>query len=114
MVSRKGTLAHVKGYIMNKLFEKGCLGRRGTHGKHMTLRDLRGGYDPRYHGMFQQAVRELRSEGLVDVFPARTGRGTDEHIVAVIDRLRDARALMNAYRRGVGLRPLRPDLREFP
>jgi predicted NAD/FAD-dependent oxidoreductase len=99
---------------MNKLFERGCLGRLGAHGKHMTLRDLTGGYDPKYHGMFQQAVRELRSEGLVDIFPARTGTGTDEHIVAIIDRLHDARALMNAYRRSVGLRPLRPDLREFP
>jgi hypothetical protein len=113
MVSRKGTLAHVKGFIMNKLFEKGCFGRPGTHGKHMLVRDLRRGYDPEYHGMFEQAARELRSEGLVDVFPARTGRGTDEHIVAVIDRLRDARALMNAYRRSVGLRPLRLDMKEF-
>jgi hypothetical protein len=113
MVSRKGMPAHVKGFMMNKLFERGCFGRQGTHGKHMTLRDLRGGYDPKHHGMFEQAVRELRSEGLVDVFPARTGRGTDEHIVAVIDRLRNARALMNAYRRSVGLRPLRRDLKKF-
>lgn len=113
MVSKKGTLAHVKGFIMNKLFEKGCFGRQGRHGKHMTLRNLRGGYDPRYHDMFEQAARELRSEGLVDVFPARTGRGVDEHIVAIIDKLRDARALMNAYRRSVGLRPLRADLKEF-
>jgi len=113
MPSREGTLVHVKGYIMNKLFEKGCFGRRGSHGKHMTVMNLRGGYNPRHHGLFEEAVEELESEGLVHTFPARTGRGTDRHIVAVIDRLPDARALMNLYRRSVKLQPLRSDLKEF-
>jgi hypothetical protein len=57
--------------------------------------------------------RELESEGLVHTFQARTGRDTDKHIVAVINRLRDARALMKLYRRSVKLKPLRPDLKEF-
>ena len=113
MPCREGTLAHVKGFIMNKLFEKECFGRGRSHGKHMTVRNLRGGYDPQHHGLFDQAIRELESEGLVHTFPARTGGGTDKHIVAVIDRLPDARALMNLYRRSVKLRPLRPDLKEF-
>jgi hypothetical protein len=113
MSPREGTLVHIKGFIMNKLFEKGCFGRRGSHGKHMTLRNLGGGYDPQYHALFDEAVRELESEGLVHTFPARTGRGTDRHIVAVINRLPDARALMNLYRRSVKLQPLRPDLKEF-
>jgi hypothetical protein len=38
---REGTLVHVKGFIMNKLFEKGCFGRGGSHGRHMTVRNLR-------------------------------------------------------------------------
>jgi hypothetical protein len=54
MVSRKGTLAHIKGFIMKKLFERGCFGRKEKHGKHMTLTNLRGGYDPKYHGMMSQ------------------------------------------------------------
>ena len=113
MPFREGTAVHVKGFIMNKLFEKGCFGRRGSHGKHMTITDLRGGYNPKHHSLFEDAVRQLRSEGLVTVFPARTGRGSDSHIVATFDGLKDARALINGYRRSAGLRPLRPDLREF-
>jgi hypothetical protein len=109
----EGTVVHVKGFIMNKLFEKGCLGRGGSHGKHMTVADLRGGYNPRYHVLFDEATRQLRTEGLVIVFSARTGRGSDPHIVADLDRLKDARALMNGYRTSVGLRPLRRDLKEF-
>ncbi len=79
----------------------------------MTVMNLRGGYDPRYYDLFEEAVEELKAEGLVTVFPARTGRGSEPHIVAVLDRLLDARGLMNAYRKGVGLRPLRRDFREF-
>ena len=113
MPFKEGTIAHVKGFIMNKLFEKACFGRAGSHGKHMTVRNLRGGYNPKYHGIFEEAVAELKAEGLVTVFPARTGRGSDSHIVAVYDRLLEVRGLMNAYRRSVGLRPLRKDLKEF-
>ncbi len=111
---KKGTLNHVKGYIMNKLFEKGCLGGPGAHhSKHMPVRDLRTGYDPKHHGLFGEALTQLRREGLVLTFPARTGRGSEDHVVANILRLRTARALINAYRRSVGLRPLGRDLREF-
>lgn len=113
MPFKEGTIAHVKGFIMNKLFEKGCFGRGCSHGKHMTVRNLRGGYDPKYHDLFEQAVEELKAEGLVTTFPARTGRGSDPHIVAVFDRLLEVRGLMNAYRKSVGLRPLRRDLKEF-
>jgi hypothetical protein len=110
---KEGTVAHVKGFIMNKLFEKGCFGRGRSHGKHITVRNLRSGYKPKYYDIFKEAVKELEAEGLVTVFPARTGRGSDSHIVAVFDRLSEVRGLMNAYRRSVGLRPLRRDLKEF-
>lgn len=63
---KKGTLNHVKGFVMNKLFEKGCLGAVGSHhAKHMPVRDLRTGYDPKYHRLFDRAVGELRTEGLI-------------------------------------------------
>ncbi len=111
---KKGTLSHVKGFIMNKLFEKGCLGSPGAHHtKHMPVRDLRAGYDPKHHGLFEEAVTQLRREGLVLTFPARTGRGSEDHVVANVGRLRTARGLINAYRRDVGLTPLAPSLREF-
>jgi hypothetical protein len=111
---KKGTLNHVKGYIMNKLFEKGCLGGPGAHHtKHTPVRDLRTGYDPKHHGLFAEAVTQLRKEGLVLIFPARTGKDSEDHAVANLLRLKTARALINAYRRSVGLRPLAPNLREF-
>ena len=113
MASKKGTPAHVRGFIMNKLFEKECYGREGRHNKHMTVRDLRGGYELRYHHLFEEAVEKLKAEGLVQVFRARTGRDTDWHIVAAIDKLCCARALINAYRKSVKLRPLDPTLKEF-
>jgi len=72
-----------------------------------------GGYDPKYHHLFDRAVEELRAEGLVMIFAARTGQGSDLHIVAVFDKLSQVRGLMNAYRKSVGLRPLRRDLQEF-
>ncbi len=52
---KKGTLNHVKGFVMNKLFEKGCLGAVGSqHAKHMPVRDLRTGYDPKCHRLFDR------------------------------------------------------------
>ncbi len=111
---KRGTLNHVKGFIMNKLFEKGCLGTIGSHhAKQMPARDLRTGYDSKYHKLFDRAVGELRAEGLILVFPARTGRGSEDHAVANKGRLLNARGLINAYRDSVGLKRLRRDLREF-
>lgn len=99
---------------MNKLFGKGCLGSPGAHhGRHMPVRDLRSGYEPRYHALFDRAAAELRTEGLILVFPARTGRGSEDHVVANKARLLHARGLMNAYRVSVGLKRLRRDLKEF-
>ncbi len=97
---------------MHKLFEKGCLGSAGPHhGKHM--RHLSSGYEPRYRGLFDSAVADLRAEGLILVFPARTGRDSENHVVANKARLPVARALINAYSVSVGLKRLRKDLQEF-
>jgi hypothetical protein len=79
----------------------------------MPVRDVRTGYDPRYSGLFNAAIGELRSEGLIRTAPARTGSGSEQHVAVVKERLPISRALINAYRRNVRLRPLRPDLVEF-
>jgi hypothetical protein len=84
-----------------------------SHGEHVTVRNLRGGYAPQQDRLFEQAIRELESEGPVHTLPARTGRGTDKHVVAAINRLPDACALMNLYRRSIKLKPLRPDQEVF-
>lgn len=112
MASKKATLAHVKGFILNKLFEKGCTTSGQAFGKHMPVRDLRTGYDPKYHGVFPRAIDGLKAEGLIRVSPARTGRSSELHAAAVRERLGDARAVINAYRRSVKLRPLRRNLME--
>lgn len=63
--------------------------------------------------LFDRAVGELRTEGLILVFPARTGRGSEDHVVASKATLLNARGLINAYRDSVKLKRLRRDLREF-
>ncbi len=113
MATKKGTLAHVKGFILNKLFEKGCISTTRSRGKHMPEADLRSGYDPKYHGLFGSACDELRNEGLIDRWPARTGRGSEPHVAIFKEKLLIARPLINAYRRSVGLGPLRRDFKEF-
>jgi|SRR5712692_7882254 len=98
-----GTLQHVKGFILDKLFEYGCLSSGGHHAKHMPVRDLRHGYPPRYHGIFARATGELRAEGLILLFKARTGRDSDWHAVLQKEKLRRARPLINGYRQSVKL-----------
>jgi hypothetical protein len=114
-MAKIGTLSHVKGFILNKLFEKHCFTGSGrTHGKHMTAKNLPAGYLPQYHRLFGDAIRELRTEGLIHVFPARTGRDSEDHVTIVRDNLANSRSLINAYRKSVGLLRLRRDLTEFP
>jgi hypothetical protein len=49
-MAKIGTLSHVKGFTLNKLFEKHCFTGSGrTHGKHMTAKNLPAGYPPQYH-----------------------------------------------------------------
>ena len=79
----------------------------------MPLTSLRSGYNQRYHGLFSKALDELHAEGLVDRMKKRTGRDSDFHFAVVKERLPEARALINAYRRNVGLIPYRPDLMDI-
>ena len=101
---RRGTLQHVKGFILDQLYSENCLDSEGHHGRHKPIKNLRGGYDPKYHGLFDPAIEELKREGLILVFKARTGKGSDWHVVITKDALIKARPLMNAFRKSVGLR----------
>jgi len=79
----------------------------------MPKRDLRTGYSPRYHELFQKAVQELSNEGLIHRFPARTGRDSETHVTLIREELLKGRPLINAFRESVGLCRLRRDFKEF-
>jgi len=109
---KEGSLPHVKGFILNKLFEKGCF-TGISRGKHMPERDLRTSYPRQFHGLFENAVDALYRESLIDKFPARTGRGSEPHVAIFRSKLLEARPQINAYRRSAGLPRLRRDFKEF-
>jgi len=56
-----GSVFDIKGFMMNKLFEKGCVTAGHHHGKHMPLKDLSHSYPPQYHCLanFEMATRSL-------------------------------------------------------
>ncbi len=104
-MAKLGTLLHVKGFILNKLFEGGYLTTAQHHGKHTPSFTLRQGYPPQYRGFFPDAFDQLRADGFILYWRARTGRGTDWHVALQKEQLSRARPMINAYRRSVGLRP---------
>ena len=112
-MSRLGTLFDVKGFIMNKLFEKGYVTAGAHHGKHVSITDLRTNYPSQHHGLFSRAIEELRKEGLVLVYPGRTGRGSGLQVAAMKETLVRARPLINAYRSRVKLPRYNRDLTGF-
>ena len=112
-MSRVGTVFDVKGFIMNKLFEKGYVTAGAHHGKHVSIADLRTNYPSQYHGLFARAIEELRKEGLILVFPGRTGRGSGLHVAAMKETLVSSRPLINAYRSRVKLPRYNRDLTGF-
>jgi len=112
-LSRVGTVFDVKGFIMNKLFEKGYVTAGAHHGKHVSIADLRTNYPSQYHGLFARAIEELRKEGLILVFPGRTGRGSGLHVAAMKETLVSSRRLINAYRSRVKLPRYNRDLTGF-
>jgi len=59
-LSRVGTVFDVKGFIMNKFFEKGYVTAGTHHGKHVSITDLRTNYPSQHHGLFSKAIEELR------------------------------------------------------
>ena len=98
---------------MNKLFEKGYVTAGTHHGKHLSTSDLRTNYPSQYHGLFTRAIEELRKEGLILVFPGRTGRGGGLQVAAMKETLVRSRSLINAYRSRVKLPRYNRDLTEF-
>lgn len=108
MVFKLGTLFHAKGYIVNRLFEDGRIGKN-----HLPIGLLRQGYPPTWHHLISKAFDELRTENpsLLQVSKKRTGRGSSLHVSLVSNRLPKIRALMNGYRASVGLPRYGPDLK---
>lgn len=106
MVLRLGSLNHAKGFVLNKLLEQGRLGAR-----HISVHDLPSGYPPSWRHLIPQAVDALKREGIIQVSPKRTGRGSADHVSLVKDRIAEARGLLNAYRETVGLPRFGRDLR---
>jgi hypothetical protein len=97
---------HIKGFILNKLFILRCFSREGKHNKHIPEQNVPKNYDRKFRGKFKKNIKELKKEGIIYRFRAKTGRDTSYHICFEISKLKDCRPIINAYRRSVGLRPL--------
>jgi hypothetical protein len=108
MAFKLGTLNHAKGYIINKLFEDHRIG-----GKHVPVELLSHGYPPKHRPLIRAAYDMLRTENPspLHIEDKRTGRGTSAHVSLVPHMIPKARALMNGYRKSVGLQPYGEDLK---
>ena len=53
--------------------------------------------------MDEKIIKELKSQGWILLFPARTGRGSEEHVCSEFSTREECRPLMNDYRKSVNL-----------
>ena len=106
MATKRGTLNHAKGHVINKLFKQKQFG-----GSHVPLMFMTQGYPPKWRHLIGKAIQELSSEGIIIVETKRTGRDSGDHAVLASDGLAKSRALLNAYRRCEGLPTLGKDLK---
>ncbi len=109
----KGDDNHIRGFILSKLYLYGMWGRisTGKHNKYMSVRNLRKGYDPKYHQKFPDIIKKMKSraEELIMVFPS-TG---DQHICANIEKFNRGLELCNQFRVSIDLPPLDRQLKEI-
>lgn len=108
MAFKLGSLNHAKGYIINKLFEDHRIG-----GKHLPMELLSHGYPPKHRPLIREAYDLLRTENPspLHVEGKKTGRDTSAHVSLVPHMIPKVRALMNGYRKSVGLQPFGEDLK---
>jgi hypothetical protein len=106
MVTRLGTVNHAKVFVINKLYEQRRFG-----GSHAPIQFLSQGYPPEWRHLIEQAVGELKTEGIIEIEPKRTGRGSGDHARLARDALARGRGLLNAFRKAEGLPTLGRDLR---
>lgn len=103
-----GDEIHIKGFIMNKLYIGGYIGKLGKkhHGKHTSVDNLPKGYPPEHRGKFSKLIRQLRKAGLIVTFPSNG----ETHVFAIhdVDLIETGVGLANEYLRSVGL-PLLPE-----
>lgn len=70
----KGDLAHIKGFIVNKLYYHGCwVGRDGNQIKHHTETNLKSGYEKGKLKHWSRALKQLVSEGIISQVPHMGG-----------------------------------------
>ena len=103
---------HIKGFILNKLYEGHYFGRSGArrHGRHTSVDNLPKGYEPKFRGKFPRIVGEMKkgSTELIIVFPSTGG----EHVCANLDQVERGLEICNRYRQSVGLHLLDRSFRE--
>jgi hypothetical protein len=110
---RKGDPAHVQGFILYKLWLMGCWARGGGHGKSIDLEhDLPTNYDRQYKSTILQQAAELKSRGLINIWPAAGGR---KAVAAIISEgaIKAGLPIVNAYAKSVGEEPLEGTIREI-
>ena len=109
---KEGDDDHIKGFILNKLYLMGLLGRlsTGVHNRHTSIDNLPKGYPPKHRKKFPKIIKEMKrqTEQLIIVFPS-TG---EEHVCANLDRVNRGLELCNKYRQSVGLPQLDRQFRE--
>jgi hypothetical protein len=110
---RKGDPAHVQGFILYKLWLMGCWARGGGHGKSIDLEhDLPTNYDRQYKSTILQQAAELKSRGLINIWPAAGGRKAVAAIISE-EAIKAGLPIVNAYARSVGEEPLEGTIREI-
>jgi hypothetical protein len=110
---RKGDPAHVQGFILYKLWLTGCWARGGGHGKSIDLEhDLPTNYDKKYKSTVLHQAEELKSMGLINIWPAAGGRRAIAAIISE-EAIKAGLPIVNDYAKSVGEEPLEGTIREI-
>lgn len=99
----------IAGFILNKLYSNGWLGRTGnsTHGAHTSVENLPKGAPKEDRGKFDAVANSLKKQNLIILFPSNG----EYHVCANLDELKKGLPIANDYRASVGLPFLTPNLR---
>jgi hypothetical protein len=106
MATKLGMVNHVKGFVINKLYEQKRFG-----GSHVPVAFLSQGYPPKWRHLIGEGIEGLKSEGIIRIEIKRTGRGSAPHATLAKEALAKSRGLLNAYRKSEGLPTLGQDLK---
>lgn len=110
---KRGSTEHIRGFLLNKLFNHGCVIRSGGQPRgHHSITNMKKGYPKEHRGKFEKILQKMKREGLLVLFP-HSGDG-ELHVSAVIDDeiIEKSIEISNTYREAESLPPWNREFEE--